>query len=121
MQCTQNRLFIVTKTLLYNSAAVLGVNAASVAFASLGTATACISEVAPGVQYGATWTEVEEPPGNRKPKGAINARVNVPFWLPRCPFSFAVWPPHRLQANCGLQRANCVSCDEPITWRERLS
>ena len=88
----------------------------------LGTATSCISEVAPGVQYGATWTEVEEPPGNRKPKGAINARVNVPFWLPRCPFSFAVWPPDRLQrANCGLQWANCVSCDEPITWRERLS
>ena len=19
--------------------------------------------------------------------------VNVPFWLPRCPYSFAVWPP----------------------------
>ena len=84
----------------------------------LGTATACISErVAPGVQYGATWTEVEEPPGNRKPKGTVK-RGNAPFWLPRCLYSFAVWPPHKLQrANCGLQRANCVSCDGPITWR----
>ena len=34
----------------------------------LGTATACISErVAPGVQYGATWTEVEEPPRKQVP------------------------------------------------------
>eukprot|EP00964_Phaeocystis_antarctica_P017418 scaffold9616_cov59-Phaeocystis_antarctica.AAC.7 len=31
MQCTQSRLFTVTKTLFYNSAAVLGVNAAPVA------------------------------------------------------------------------------------------
>ena len=48
--------------------------------------------------------------------------INAPFWLPRCAFSFAVWPPHRLQrANCGLQRANCVSCDGPITWRDAVT
>ena len=75
----------------------------------LGTATACISEWL--LEYSTEQHGLGGRGAPRKQETQGGGRSEVRY-------SLAVWPPHRLQrANCGLQWANCVSCDGPITWR----